>query len=100
MFSKIVLQMSATIITTEDLREFKMELLDDIKQLLNNQSGLITKKWLKSPEVRELLGISPGTLQNLRINGTLPYTKVGGVLYYDYQEIMQVLEKNRIHNKF
>ena len=92
--------MSATIITTEDLREFKMELLDDIKQLLNNQSGQITKKWLKSPEVRELLGISPGTLQNLRINGTLPYTKVGGVLYYDYQEIMGVLEKNRVHNKF
>jgi Helix-turn-helix domain len=92
--------MSATIITTEDLREFKMELLDDFKQLLHNQSGQITKKWLKSPEVRELLGISPGTLQNLRINGTLPYTKIGGVLYYDYQEIMQVLEKNRIHNKF
>ncbi len=91
--------MSATIITTEDLHEFKLELLDDIKQLLNNQSGQITKKWLKSPEVRELLGISPGTLQNLRINGTLPYTKVGGVLYYDYGEIMQVLEKNRIHNK-
>ncbi|WP_406684586.1 helix-turn-helix domain-containing protein [Seonamhaeicola sp. MEBiC1930] len=92
--------MAATIITTEDLREFKMELLDDIKQLLNNQSGQVTKKWLKSPEVRDLLGISPGTLQNLRINGTLPYTKVGGVLYYNYQEIMQVLEDNRIHNKF
>ena len=92
--------MSATIITTEDLREFKMELLDDIKQLLNCQSGQITKKWLKSHEVRKLLGISPGTLQNLRINGTLPYTKVGGILYYDYQEIMQVLEKNRVHNKF
>ncbi|MFL1013338.1 helix-turn-helix domain-containing protein [Flavisericum labens] len=92
--------MAATIITTEDLREFKMELLDDIKQLLDNQSGHVTKKWLKSPEVRDLLGISPGTLQNLRINGTLPYTKVGGVLYYDYQEIMQVLEDNRIHNKF
>jgi len=92
--------MAATIITTEELREFKMELLDDFKQLLNNQSGQITKKWLKSPEVRELLGISPGTLQNFRINGILPYTKVGGVLYYDYQEIMQVLETNRIHNKF
>ena len=91
--------MSATIITTEDLLEFKMELLDGIKELLNNQSGQVTKKWLKSPEVRELLGISPGTLQNLRINGTLPYTRVGGVLYYDYQEIMQVLEKNRVDNK-
>jgi predicted DNA-binding transcriptional regulator AlpA len=91
--------MASTIITTEDLREFKMELLDEIKQLFNNQNGQHTKKWLKSPEVRELLGISSGTLQNLRINGTLPYTKVGGVLYYDYQEIIQVLENNRIHNK-
>ena len=91
--------MAATIITTEDLREFKMELLDDIKELLTDRSGHISKRWLKSPEVRELLGISPGTLQNLRINGTLPYTKVGGGLYYDYEEIMKVMEKNRIHNK-
>lgn len=91
--------MSATIITTEDLLEFKLELLDDIKQLLNNQSGNITKKWMKSPEVRELLSISPGTLQNFRINGTLPYTKIGGVIYYDYQEILQVMEVNKIHNK-
>ncbi len=91
--------MSATIITTEDLREFKMELLDDIKELLKNQSGQVTKKWLKSPEVRELLSVSPGTLQNLRINGTLPYTKVGGIIYYDYQEIVQVMENNKIYNK-
>ncbi len=92
--------MPTSIITTDDLREFKMELLDDIKQLLNNQSGHTTKRWLKSPEVKEFLGISSGTLQNLRINGTLPYTKVGGVLYYDYEEIINVMEKNKIHNKF
>ena len=91
--------MGATIITTEDLYEFKLELLEAIKELLNNQSGNITKKWLKSPEVRKLLGISPGTLQNLRLNRTLPYTKVGGVLYYDYAEIMQVMKKNRVANK-
>ncbi|MEE1962045.1 helix-turn-helix domain-containing protein [Allomuricauda taeanensis] len=91
--------MGATIITTEDLMEFKVELLEDIKDLLNNQNKQSNKKWLKSNEVRELLGISPGTLQNLRINGTLPYTKVGGVLYYEYHEIMEVLEQNKIHNR-
>lgn len=90
--------MATSIITSEDLRNFKLELLDDIKQLLRNQSGTPAKKWLKSPEVRDLLGISSGTLQNLRVNGTLPYTKIGGVLYYDYHEIMQILEKNKIHN--
>jgi len=90
--------MAATVITTDDLREFKMELLGDFKKLLQSHQGSPQKKWIRSPEVRDLLGISPGTLQNLRINGTLPYTKVGGVLYYDYNDIMEVLEKNRIHN--
>jgi len=92
--------MAANIITTEDLKEFKLELLEDIKSIFNNQSKHSTKKWLKSPELRELLGISPGTLQNLRINGTLPFTKIGGVIYYDYEEIQKILTQNRIHNKF
>lgn len=91
--------MGATIITTEDLREFKIELLEDIKDLLQNEKGQRNKKWLKSNEVRDLLGISPGTLRNLRINGTLPYTKIGGVLYYEYHEIMEVLEQNKVHNR-
>lgn len=91
--------MGATIITTEDLYEFKLELLDEIKQLLQNHNGQSSKKWLKSNQVRKLLGISAGTLQNLRINGTIPYTKIGGVLYYDYTEIMKVMEKNRVHNR-
>jgi len=73
--------------------------LEDIKELLENQKGQPQKKWIKSNEVRELLDISPGTLQNLRINGTLPYTKIGGVLFYEYHEIMEVLEKNKVYNR-
>lgn len=91
--------MGATILTTEDLMEFKLELLDEIRTLLQNKSDHFPKKWLKTHEVRELLGVSHGTLQNLRLNGTLPFSKVGGVLYYDYEEIMQVLESNRVNNK-
>lgn len=92
--------MPTSIITTDDLREFKIEILADFKKLLESQTVNKTKKWLKSSEVRELLNISPGTLQNLRINGTLPYSKVGGVIFYDYDEILQVMEDNKIHNKF
>ncbi len=91
--------MAVNILTVEDLRQFKTELLEDIKTLMNHQSGKLSKKWLKSPEVRELLDISPGTLQNLRINGTIPYTKIGGVIYYDHDEIQKILLDNRIHNK-
>ena len=90
--------MPANIITTDDLREFKMELLDDIKNLLAKQSKGKLKRYLKSSEVMDLLQVSPGTLQNLRINGTLPYTKVGGIIYYDAEEIQEILTTNRVQH--
>lgn len=92
--------MPTSIITTDDLQEFKMELLDEIKTLLSKQTTGNSKRYLKSSEVMELLQISPGTLQNLRINGTLPYTKVGGIIYYDAVEIDKTMALNRVHNKF
>ena len=90
--------MPTSIITTDDLREFKLELLDDIKNLLSKQSTGKLKKYLKSSEVMDFLQISPGTLQNLRINGTLPYTKVGGIIFYDSEEIQKVMTDNRIQH--
>ncbi len=92
--------MPTSIITTDDLREFKMELLDDIKQILTKQSTGTFKKYLKSSEVMDMLKISPGTLQNLRINGTLPYTKMGGTIFYDSKDIQKVMDDNRVHHKF
>ena len=83
--------MSAQIITTEDLKEFKTELLQDIKDLLKEQQNPVTKKWLKSVEVRKILNISPGTLQTLRVNGTLPHTKIGGTNYYNFTDIEKLL---------
>ena len=92
--------MPAEIVTTDDLREFKIELLKEFKNILKEHHGQPAKKWLKSYEVRELLNISPGTLQNLRINGTLPYTKIGGVMFYDYGDIKKMLEENQVKNRF
>ncbi len=89
--------MPTSIITTDDLRDFKMELLDDIKKILAKQVSGTLKKYLKSSEVMEMLQISPGTLQNLRINGTLPYTKMGGIIYYDSEDIQKVMRSNRVH---
>ncbi|WP_048908388.1 helix-turn-helix domain-containing protein [Pedobacter sp. V48] len=79
------------VITKEDLKEFKNELIGEIRSILNPEQNL-GKKWLKSQEVRKLLGISAGTLQNLRINGTLRYTRVGSILYYKVEDINLLLE--------
>jgi hypothetical protein len=89
--------MAATIITTEDLHEFKVELLEEIRQLLSTDNPK-SKEWLRSSELRKLLKISPGTLQNLRVNGTIPYTKIGGVIYYAYHDVLKMIEDNK-YNK-
>ena len=78
-------------ITREDLKQFKSELLDEIRQIMKPGQGQ-SKQWIKSVEVRRLLNISPGTLQNLRINGTLRYTKIGGMMYYKLEDIHKLLE--------
>ena len=83
--------MQVELITRQDLAAFKSELLTEMKAIL--QPGQVqSKQWLKSAEVRKLLNISPGTLQNLRINGTLRYTKIGGMMYYKLEDIHKVLE--------
>ncbi|NAY91418.1 helix-turn-helix domain-containing protein [Muricauda sp. JGD-17] len=91
--------MPTNIITTEDLTEFKLEVLQEIRNILRQHQGSGLKRYLKSGEVMEQLKISPGTLQNLRLNGTLPYSKIGGVIFYDARDIERVMEENRIYNR-
>src|SRR5690625_2962356 len=83
------------LVTIDDLILLKSDLLNEIKKLLKETSGQPVKKWLKSHEVRKLLDISPGTLQNLRVNGTLPFTKIGGVIYYDQEDIKEMLQSRK-----
>lgn len=87
--------MAIEVITREDLNEFRELLLSELNALFNAKPQQ-QKQWLKSNEVRKLLNISPGTLQNLRINGTLSFTKIGSILYYPYQDIEKLLEHNKV----
>lgn len=87
--------MAVEILTTDDLYEFKLELLEEMKKVIQSLKQQEPKKYLKSSEVMELLSISPGTLQNLRLNGTLPYSKIGGIILYEEKEIERVLEENK-----
>lgn len=84
--------MSVELITKEDLQVFRRQLLEDLKQLLVKPQRQPLLPVLKSAQVRRLLQISPSTLQTLRLNGTLPFTKVGGTLYYRTEDINRLLE--------
>ena len=84
--------MNVELVTREDLKRLE-DLLKEIKQIIQPGQSQ-PKKWLKSSEVRKMLNISPGTLQNLRINGTLRFTKMGSIMYYKLEDINKVLEEN------
>lgn len=86
--------MPQEIITLSDLIQFKEDLIKEIREILK-VPPLTSRKWLKSYQVREMLGISPGTLQNMRINGTLAYTKINGIIFYDNNDIIQLMESKK-----
>ncbi|HZY37796.1 MAG TPA: helix-turn-helix domain-containing protein [Mucilaginibacter sp.] len=83
--------MAAEIITKEDLLQFEERLTSTIKSLLSGK-GEPTPKWLKSYQVKNMLRISPNTLQKLRMDGTIRFTKIGGILYYKYEDILKIME--------
>jgi len=84
--------MSVNILTQEDLLKFKTDLFEELKGLLSEVAPGPQRKWLKSYEVQQMLGISPGTMQNMRINGTISFTKIGGLTFYDYEDIIKLME--------
>jgi len=81
------------LVTLSDLADFKTELLEDLKKVSKEFHSGTNKEWLKSYEVRKLLGISPGTLQTLRNNGTIRFTRIGNVIFYNIEDIKAMMEK-------
>ena len=89
------------LLTKKDLEQFKTELFALLKPMTDVQS-LHSQKWLRSKDVRKLLNISAGTLQNLRISGDLTFNKVGKIFFYKAEDIDRRLsgsEKKSPKNK-
>jgi hypothetical protein len=82
------------LVTVADLEEFKRQILNSFKQIFKQNTG--PKKWLKSSEVRKMIGISPGKLQAIRECGLLAFTRIGGNIYYDPDDVHKLFEENKV----
>ena len=90
--------MAISVVTQDELKQFKLELLEEIKGIIFKQENN-GKQWLRSHEVRKLLGnISPGKLQDMRNKGELPFTRIGGTLFYDPTDVAKVMEQCKHNN--
>ena len=85
--------MNVDIITKTDLESLKESITEAITNLLP-ENITPNKKWIRSAEAMKILSCSSGTLQNLRFNHTLPYSKLGGTIYFSLQDIENILESN------
>ncbi|MBW0177630.1 helix-turn-helix domain-containing protein [Sediminibacterium sp.] len=67
-------------------------LLKEIRELKVSFETLPDEKqFLRTGEVKKLLGISNSTIQRLRINGVITPSKIGGTWYYKLSEIKKLI---------
>lgn len=83
------------LLTKKDLEAFRQSLLREIAEMVTNGKAEQRKPYLKSKEVRQLMGISYNTLQALRVKKLLcPCAKVEGIYYYKYTDVERLLNAN------
>jgi hypothetical protein len=77
----------------QHLERFRQKLIIDLTEVIKAQLQITPRKWLKPHEVCKLLNISPGTMQYLKNIGTVPFTKIGGAHYCDYEKNLGLLNE-------
>ena len=82
----------------EELLKRTLISLDDLsdKEIENLSERAFLEDWIDGQEVMQKLKISPRTLQTLRSNGTIPFTRIGHKLYYLKQDIERILRNNYV----
>lgn len=82
-------------VTKDDLRQFRLLLVNEIKELLQGPAVSTEDtdpEWIRSKAIRRTLDISPATLQNLRITGKIRCRKVMGSYYYNRADVIKLFE--------
>jgi len=74
-----------------------LEALNSIESKLTKENTSwedLNKEWVDNQDVMQLLHISLRTLQTLRTNGTLPFSRISNKLYYRTEDIQRILKNN------
>jgi hypothetical protein len=87
------------VVTKEDLRQFGLELLGNIENLITQtnegHSDVTEQEWIKSRQVRKLMNMSPGSVQNLRVTEKVRFKKIVGSYYYNKADLLKLFTDER-----
>jgi len=87
----IIIKMNINEIATKADIDKIIDMLEQIKEGL--KSAPAEKPILRSADVKRLLNVSDSTLQRLRISGAIKGKKIGGVWFYDMDQIRGIISK-------
>ena len=76
-----------------NIKQVQMDQLsnEEIDEMLEKS---FLEDWIDNQDVMQVLHISPRTLQTLRSNGMLPFSRIGNKLYYRRQDLQRLLADN------
>ena len=86
-------------ITKADLRQMHLLLINEIREMINSREtkgNIAAPEWMRSREIRKILNISAGTLQNLRIQGKIRHKKVMGSYYYKRSDLDMLFKEEEL----
>jgi len=87
--------MATEVITREDLQLFRVQLLNELKELiyqLKRDTTSAAVEGYKTKQVRKILDCSTNKLRSLRISGKLRCIKIGGTIYYKPEDVQKLLD--------
>jgi len=87
--------MSILVITAEDLERQLQKVVDEVKSAVTITDS-DNVRWIRSKQVKELLGVSDSKLQTMRINRSITYSQIDGTYFYDKESILSLLEQNKV----
>lgn len=69
--------------------------VEEIKALLKKEKSKDDfPELLRTSDVKRILKLKDSSLATLRLNGTIPFTKIGGTVYFKKKDIIQLVEEN------
>lgn len=81
-------------VTKDDLRQYSLMIIDEIRKLKPEIKKDDEVEWLKSRAARKMLTMSAGSLQNLRVTGQVRFKKVLGSYYYNRTDLLKLFTEN------
>lgn len=87
--------MGVEIVTKEDLHQFRLQLLEDMKTLLQKEKECHPEniEGYKTANVRKILGCSVNKLVSLRVAKKIRTKKIGGTVYYNKEDVKRLVEE-------